>query len=155
MPLPTGTISLGDIRNVVQGGAGQISMNDTNPRKLSGVSLNSGWQWSLSSAQGKAWVVSATNAYGSPPGGSPSGRPGSGTATINFTGGVYTAQVNYNTSYQDYLYQSNTYRVNSYSYANMIDNGGGFTGTPSVVISVVTKLPSTNWQNATLYGNLS
>ena len=37
MPIPSGTISLDDVRSELQYGANTISMNDTNVRKLAGI----------------------------------------------------------------------------------------------------------------------
>jgi hypothetical protein len=142
MPLPSGTISLSNIANI----SGAYNMNDDSARKLCGVSRSSGTSWSMSDAQGKAWVTSATSA----------GYLG-GNITENYPewvltggGGVYTARV----VMQERAQTIATFFFVGYAFAYLVDTGGGFTSQPSVTFTSLysSGMPA---NSATVYGILS
>ncbi len=130
MPLPSGTISLSNIANI----SGAYNMNDDSARKLCGVSRSSGTSWSMSDAQGKAWVTSVTP---TDIGYTPIPFAALGAVTYNFNGGgtaIYTAQVNVYARQGIY----NTTTRWSYTYNRMTDTGGGYTTAPTLTLTVVT-----------------
>ena len=143
MPLPTGAISLYDIGNIAYG---SYDMNNAYVRKLCGVNLTSGTQWSLSDARGKSWVTgfSADATPGSPyywdttvyytfrhSNYNPSNGSGTVVGTYNcsvsFRRYTMTTEGDYGTAY--YF----KYVLNSVS-----DSGGGFWATPSLILLTYT-----------------
>ncbi len=142
MPLSSGTITLVAIGNI----SGAYNMNADASRKLCGVSRTSGTSWSMSSAQGKAWVTSVTNGgyytfttVGSYP-----------TYTLVGGGGVYPANVTMELRYGT---------IGIYDYVGLVygilnDTGGGFTSQPYYAFEAKYEL-GVPIETAYIYGVLS
>lgn len=142
--LPTGTISLADIRTRVQSGVGQINMSDDLPRKISGVNRTWNSQWSLIQSRGKGWILSLSNT-------SLGGITNLGfvsssvrTANINPTSGGHPATLQYTFEIWLESYQGQNGYKYYYKNITITDRGGGFTGNQTITVPIIVapRVPS-------------
>ena len=154
MPLPQTDVSLSSIRSVIQGGTGQISMDNGNCRKLCGADLTSGTSWGMSDAKGKSWVISFTSdptAY--------TGIDYVSYATVTRDGtkvGTYSCLVRYWKS-KNFIIRAGVGTETYYYYTSpyIMDNGGGYTTTAPNLSLTSYESSWGGYSQAIYYGSLS